>query len=285
MHLLEFANATAFLERSREHLIRFEAENNLLLSSAWILAKGAAPRSTRLGFYVIEDRGQVRAAALLTSERGLLISVADPEATKFIGEELASREPSLKSVMGPNTAATDFCLGFQKRTGTQFRVSLQQKVLRLESSELCEHTPVTGLLRIAKDKDFKLLLSWTHQFVRECHLPENASENEEMVRRYIDNRQLFVWEDPRPVAMAGFGGITPNGVRVNMVYTDPAHRSRGYAASLVHILSRRLLSAGHKYCYLFTDAANPVSNRIYERLGYRTVCDFLEYKLHTTQPG
>jgi uncharacterized protein len=33
----------------------------------------------------------------------------------------------------------------------------------------------------------------------------------------------------------------------------------------------------NRYCCLYTDLANPTSNAIYYRIGYRPVCDAAEY--------
>ena len=44
---------------------------------------------------------------------------------------------------------------------------------------------------------------------------------------------LFVWDRAGPVSMASAAGPTPNGIRVNGVYTPPEHRGRGYATVCV----------------------------------------------------
>jgi hypothetical protein len=43
-------------------------------------------------------------------------------------------------------------------------------------------------------------------------------------------------------------------------------------------LSRKLLADRWQFCALFADLANPISNHIYERIGYRPVCDYEEYR-------
>lgn len=64
--------------------------------------------------------------------------------------------------------------------------------------------------------------------------------------------------DGRPVSMAGYGGPTPNGIRVFAAYTPPAWRGRGYATACVAALTRRLLDGGRRrFCFLFTDRTNP----------------------------
>jgi predicted GNAT family acetyltransferase len=77
--------------------------------------------------------------------------------------------------------------------------------------------------------------------------------------------------------MAGFSGSTPNGARVNLVYTKPGFRGKGYASSLAAEVSQGLLNEGKKFCVLFADLANPVSNGIYQKIGYQTCCDWNVY--------
>ncbi|MGH2521912.1 MAG: GNAT family N-acetyltransferase [Anaerolineales bacterium] len=93
-----------------------------------------------------------------------------------------------------------------------------------------------------------------------------------------ETRGIYFWEDPHPVSMAGYGGPTPNGIRVGPVYTPPEQRRKGYASACVAALSQLMLDRGRKYCFLFTDLANPTSNHIYQQIGYEPVCDVDEYK-------
>jgi predicted GNAT family acetyltransferase len=93
---------------------------------------------------------------------------------------------------------------------------------------------------------------------------------------------LLLWEDEgEPVSLAGWGGPTPNGIRIGPVYTPPELRSRGYATALTAELSQRLLDGrlyqgGRQFCFLYTDLANPTSNAIYERIGYRLAAEAAE---------
>jgi GNAT superfamily N-acetyltransferase len=62
-------------------------------------------------------------------------------------------------------------------------------------------------------------------------------------------------------------------VRVGPVYTPPELRGHGYASAVTAAVSRQALDAGAAQVLLFTDLANPVSNAIYQRIGYRPVED------------
>lgn len=254
-----------------------EAENQLLLSSALTLARASAGRSPRLSFFIIENNGITEAAALNVTHRRFLLSTSSREAAFFMGKEFANRAPELSCLMGPSEPVLAFADGFAHGGGTPFSISQTQLTLRL--TQLMPITPASGMWRVAKEKDLKLLREWSFAFVAECNLDEPPEETEEVVRRYVESRQLFIWEDPKPVAMAGFGGITPNGVRVNMVYTRPNARARGYAASLVAAISHKLLASGaHKQCFIIVDADNAPALKVYERLGYRRVSESLEMR-------
>ena len=85
---------------------------------------------------------------------------------------------------------------------------------------------------------------------------------------------FWLWEDTDvPVSASGYGGKTLNGIRIGPVYTPPQHRGRGYATSLVAAQSQWLLDSGYRFCFLYTDLANPTSNAVYQRIGYRQVAE------------
>jgi predicted GNAT family acetyltransferase len=90
-------------------------------------------------------------------------------------------------------------------------------------------------------------------------------------------RTLHLWEDGEVVSLVGAGGRTPNGIRIGPVYTPPAARRRGYASALFAAVSQAELDAGRRFCFLFTDLANPTSNHIYQAIGYEAVRDVDAY--------
>src|SRR5206468_2082657 len=98
----------------------------------------------------------------------------------------------------------------------------------------------------------------------------------EQMRQRLAARQMFLWKDAsgHAVTMAGWSGRTPNGTRINAVYTPPENRRRGYASACVASLSQHLLDSGRRFCFLYTDLTNPTSNNIYQKIGYQRVGDW-----------
>ena len=130
----------------------------------------------------------------------------------------------------------------------------------------------SGEMRLCNRDDRQVLARYIAGF--ETDIGEASHENAlTRADRLIADGRMYVWADPKPVAMAAWAGPTPNGVRVNWVYTAPDRRGKGYASNLVANLTQRLLDQGRKFCFLFTDLANPTSNSIYQKIGYRPVSD------------
>ena len=134
-------------------------------------------------------------------------------------------------------------------------------------------------MRTARSYDFDLVTRWFAAFIREA-LREDGSAASEMADRWLNtpDRTLYLWEEEGPVSICGAAGRTPHGIRIGAVYTPPELRGHGYASNCVAAASQAQLDAGLRYCFLYTDLANPTSNRIYREIGYEPVCDVDEYR-------
>ena len=127
-------------------------------------------------------------------------------------------------------------------------------------------------MRVAEARDLPLVFDWMDQFGREIGEPHSPPRAR--FEQRVNNGEYHFWEDPAPVSIGAWTGRTPNGVRINAVYTPPEHRARGYASNLVAALTQKMFDEGCKFCFLYTDAENPTSNKIYEQIGYQFVCDW-----------
>jgi predicted GNAT family acetyltransferase len=157
---------------------------------------------------------------------------------------------------------------------------MAQRINQLDRVEPAERA--SGSLRPARPADRDLLIEWYLGFQEDIGGGSRESAGKWVERSLGADpsvRGLFVWEtDGQPVSMVGYSGATPGGVRVGAVYTPPKLRRRGYASAAVAALSQRLLDAGRRFCFLYTDLANPTSNHIYQEIGYRPVADSSLYR-------
>lgn len=269
-------DADAFLARAGEFLGAHEAENNLLFGICSNLRANPTMFAEPAGFAVVTDAagdaGRVVAATLQTPPHNLVLShVDDLAVVDVLAEALAGLV--LPGVLGPAAAALRFAERWTARTGRSFERRMAERVYRL--SAVRPPRPAPGRLRIAEPPDQELIVAWLRAFVDEA-LGEAFEDAEEAAERWISRRgrTLFLWQDGgETVALCGVGGATPTGIRVGPVYTPPGRRGRGYASNLVAGASQAQLDAGRRFVFLFTNLANPTSNRIYRAIGYEPVID------------
>ncbi|SEB45342.1 Predicted acetyltransferase, GNAT family [Nocardioides exalbidus] len=143
-----------------------------------------------------------------------------------------------------------------------------------------------GRLRLATEDDAELVLAWFTSFHEEADEqagrepdPGSGEHNTlDSVLVRIREGVEWLWELPDgTVAHLTGSGLPSFGVgRIGPVFTPREHRGRGIASYVVGELTRRGLEAGHRMC-LFTDIANPTSNKIYAGLGYEPVVDMAEH--------
>jgi predicted GNAT family acetyltransferase len=255
-----------------------EARHNLMFGICSTLVD--APhvyREAHLWTIVADD---VVGAALMTPPFNLLVArPVDDDALPFAARALHARGVELPGVSGAVPEADVFVAAWTKLTGLQARVRMRQGIYAARSTRTPADVP--GVPRAARLDDRDVLIDWLHAFQQEALEDETPhTDLEAMVDRRLTatSTGFVIWEDDsRPVSMCGFGGRTPNGIRIGPVYTPPELRRRGYAGALTAHVTQQQLDAGRDYCFLYTDLANPTSNRIYMNIGYERVCDSVDY--------
>ena len=84
---------------------------------------------------------------------------------------------------------------------------------------------------------------------------------------------FWIWDDGGSRRLRGIQRCRA-GIRADRAGLHAARaRGRGYATALVAALSRELLARGKRRLFLTTDVANPTSNAIYARIGFRAEND------------
>ncbi len=282
MNVTFYTNASDFLARTRDALEMDEAANNLMLGIAQRLASGNAPPawSTPCLTTVDDDAGRLALAAVMTPPAKLVLygegDVWQP-ATEPLTQHLLDNGWYVPGVLGPSEVAHAFAETWQALTRYPYRAGMRQRVHALR--QVVQRGNAAGRLRAATSDDQGLLAAWFAAFHEEAlHETPDADAARDNAERRIAAGDMFVWEnDGQVVSMTARSRPTRHGIAVNAVYTPPEQRGRGYATAAVATLSQQLLDEGYAFCCLFTDLSNPTSNRIYQRIGYRPVCDFNEY--------
>ncbi len=280
MQIRHFADVDAFLAAAGPFLAAREAEHNLIFGICSSLRE--TPERYGEPYLAVVDRDEtVVAAAIQTPPFRLILSeVDDPAAIDALVEDTLSR--TLPGVAGPAERVGAFAATWNARGGPTATLAMSERIYQLTS--VVPPRPVPGSSRMATPADRDVVLAWTEGFMREAFGEADPAEVAADVDRWLARkaRTIYLWEDGEPLSICGVGGETPNGIRIGPVYTPPDLRGRGYASALVAAVSQAELDAGRRYCFLFTDQANPTANHIYQAIGYESVRDVDAYRFEAS---
>ena len=277
MKVIHYDKAQDFIDDTFSLLSEHEVQNNLIMS---IAAQGREADISRWLLATVKDEvGAVLLTAVCTLPFNLMLYASGNkcrnEAVQTLARELRDLRFYISGVTAERQLAWRFAEFYQG--GAPYRVHMAMNVMMLTQTPPLPKTP--GLARPLTVDDLYFAPYWEREFAVECgvevfDMPTNIAH----VRERLEKDCHYIWEHGVPVAQAVHGRSTPNGAVVTSVYTPPPYRGHGYASACVAHLSRQLLSRGYKFCALLADAANPISNRIYYKIGYRDVCVFEEIK-------
>lgn len=257
-------------------LLADEAVECLLASI--VPALGVTWGGSRPGYAAVVRRdGVVVAAAVRTPVKLLLSRSTHTSAPLRLAQDVASHLPELTAALGPEPEMSLFVQAWARLNDRQPCLLQRQRIYRLD--RVCfPQASVAGAARPARPSDAPLLLGWAEHFSQESGLASPPEPRRDLLEQHVRRGTLFVWEDGgEPVSMAAIGGETPNTARINLVYTPPWLRRRGYASACTAALSQHVLNQGKRCCVLYTDLASPTTNHIYQTIGYRPVRDASDY--------
>jgi uncharacterized protein len=277
-----YSSASLFLERMEALLLQQEARYGLMLGiSHMVQGQPDFYGKNPPYFAVAEDAEGIAAAACMTPPHGLIVYSERADCTpglRAIAADLLKAGWSLPTVNGPEPVCTHFATLWSKAAAVKAEVGVRERAFELRQVIPPRYSP--GQLRLATIADLELVAQWFVDFTEEAlHGIEHMTleEGRQRVQVRLERGSLYLWEDGEVVALAGTARPTPNSIAIGPVYTPPLQRGKGYASSCVAQLSQLLLDQGRSFITLFTDLANPTSNSIYQKIGYRPVCDYTVY--------
>ncbi|MEV0567105.1 GNAT family N-acetyltransferase [Dactylosporangium sp. NPDC050588] len=290
MVTLEFtADAAEFLAAAGDHLAADPVLNTVVTANAhkprtwpdggppahfwWLVARDTSGAVVGVG---------MRTAPMAPHPLYLLPMPAD--AAVELARALHARGEETLGVNGSLPASQVCAAELARLTGGRAEVIIHTRLHVL--GELVPPRPAPGRLAPVPASAVDLVVEWVAAFMgdadEQAGRPRGTGmhampDRQELLRR-IDDGLLWFWLDGtgRPVSLVGATAPTYGVVRIAPVYTPPDQRGHGWASNAVAEVSRRLQSTGDRVC-LFTDQANPTSNKIYAALGYRPVVDMANF--------
>ncbi len=272
MQVHSFTDPGAFLARAEPWLLERITENNLVLGIAINARNQPGIYGDQLWFGLVTQGDTPMLAALRTAPRPAVMSLGEPTAVPALVEAMLREQPDNPGVIGPVALAEALANAW---VGVAWRRAMAMRAYELTAVLPDERRP-EGALRPVRDDEHLQLTRWIEGFRRDAHLRDPTPATEVAARMMQGARAWFFEVDGQPVATVAGSADLPGAARIGMVYTPPELRGHGYGSAATAALSARLLDGGVGACFLFTDLDNPTSNAIYQRIGYRAVCDYAD---------
>ena len=263
------ADASEFLELTAALRAADPVRTNVIGSVAQGVADGR-PYDAEHWFVVEADDGSVVGAAVWTQPYRLLLPPMPDAAVDALADHLSSLTSRPPGLIGPDDVALRVAAG----AGWSVQERMREKLLVLQ--DFVPAAGVPGAARALTEGDVDLAAEWMRQF----SIDSGAlitDPREAVVGRMANHRFWVV--DGEPVAFASHAPLVASSDgtvgRVGPVYAPAEHRRRGYGAAITSAVVDVLLPLTTTVM-LYTDAANPTSNGVYERLGFRVVADVVD---------
>ncbi|MBO8155804.1 MAG: GNAT family N-acetyltransferase [Bacillaceae bacterium] len=276
MHWMVYDNTVEFYRRVKPLLLKNEACHNLPIGVLNRLLN--QKNHSDILMATVEDQQKILGSFLMTPPHHLIVTFHDAEqivqTAEFAAKNLAASKIKIPSLIGEKHQVTVYAEAWKKVNRQDYKVGMEQRIYQL--TEVKDIPESKGIMRLANKEDLSFLGDWVLSFNKET-LERSLSREEalQLAEEKVREESLYLWVvNHKPVAMAARTRKTDHGQTVTLVYTPIEERKKGYASSLVKHLSQEILN-DYTFCFLYTDLANPTSNKIYTRIGYEPVCDSL----------
>jgi predicted GNAT family acetyltransferase len=286
MKIVRVESVEWFLEATASYRSSEPLRTNILGSVATSVLTNARRYDDYWWWLVYSDDDEVVGAAFRTAPFGFQIGPMPVEAAAPLATAVARDDDRFPWFGGDADVAAQFLLAYERTgsPGSSRRFVPGVTSVLYELGDLVV-PPVDGEYRAATLEDLDLVARWLREFqdfVGDiAHAP--SDRDREMLRIRLREKTMRLWcVEGEPVAMAGFATPveTPAGAvtRIGPVFTPEDLRGRGYGAAVTAHLSDELLRRDSRVM-LFADANYPVSNRAYQKIGFRPQRQVVQYDL------
>lgn len=193
-----------------------------------------------------------------------LVLYGSERCVRELAQIVADNKLQFDKVIGYYDLVDEFLTDYEQLVGGSHSVNLSMDVMYCDEVVPCD----TREVERATAKDAEEIARLYAAFLVEA-MGENATWGEKIgnISQEIDLYALLR-VDGEIVSIALCKDSGCGLVRVSNVYTKPQHRNKGYSRKVVTYLTQQALQSGCLPC-LHVDQHNPVSNHLYQTIGYK----------------
>lgn len=282
MIVKEYKSARAFLDDYEKTLLENEAVSQLVLYAAYHSCQDEIQEKTMFGAVVEEQEIYLLFANVMPYD--LVIYASKPDdvlmPSVILADCFGNNHVAINGIIANNNICQSFIEEYKKYFTCNFMEKLGMDIMEIR--EVNEIKPIEGTYRLALPEEAKLAAQWMIEFQMEKLTSEMDYEAAlQRALELIEESKIHFYTDydKNVVTMAVAARKLVHGTAITYVFTPEEYRGKGYAAANIYYLSKELLEQGNDFCTLFIDKKNLLSNRAYEKVGYKVIGENYEYKM------
>lgn len=276
MNFIKYEDIKIFANENLDLILEKEWLNNLMMGNCLEgLEKGIDKENWLLAKIV--DNNKTELIMLYRKPWNLLLysptnNISD-ELYKFAAEEIYKIDPNLNGVNSEKVISRKFAEFYCEISKKELKLDHPMRILLLTELPYAKLNN-SLIFRKARLDEKPILVQYTKEFQKEA-LNRELDQNriEEQLKRYFENGYYVLELNGKIVSQAVISRVLKKGNSIGEVYTPKEYRGKGYAYNLVYRMSKKALEDGNEYCVLYTDDENPISNHVYEKIGYKRMID------------
>ena len=253
----EYANGREFIEDNKAFL-----DQNRYMSAFFYLDAELLEQTNKSDYAMkITDDPHVM-VAMKVSKYNLML-YGDKECTKELMHYLQENGYQFSGILCASDVGEELMKVSEELSGKEYRL-----LIGMDFMETREYTePSSDEVVHPTEDDIDEMFEMAGNFIVDCGLPDQI-EKEKLLARLDDFR--IIRDNDTIVSMAAVKPDTDTSCKISYVYTRPQYRGKGYGRKVVNSIKNEIL-AMDRTATLNVDQANPISNHIYESLGFRKV--------------
>ena len=232
--------------------------------------------------YITLTQNNLLIAAAMVTDKNILITSTPGPFLKKLADYLIEKNILFTGVVGPSISSETFSRIYSQLTSATYKIGVNQMIFQNSQHKIPKVTD--GKAQLAEENHVDLIAQWFLEFQQEClsHDPTTLEKTTILASTKIKNKEVYLWIDYNNnlVSMCCVARPTQNGITINGVYTPRCSRKRGFASAVVSYATQLMLAQGRLFCVLYTDLANPTSNKIYQDIGFKPVASSKHYLIY-----
>ena len=282
MEIIQYNDPSILWEKIQAQLLEHEKENNLFVGLLKTISENKELQAPDHLWFTVEDNDGIQLAGWRTPPFPYGLWAPTMETTRALEcflDFLMTEKMEVTGTVGKPAVADSFAALAMPRFKFENYFTMNQGIF--EFLEVDPELLERGTIRPVTMDELELLTDWMIAFrIESLNLEPLRSETGKKLQVEIENGSYFFYEeDGKVLSTVAMARPMVNGISVNMVYTPPEYRKKGYATSCVALLTQKLLNDGWKFTALITDLDNPTSNSIYQKIGYKKVGESKDIRL------